>query len=205
MLQAVVPAVLLSTVLVLPAVAGTLDSDKSKMDQMIARANATSIFANETEKEDVLIARHKATGVTCQFFEGLGELSYNLKTRTAICTMRRSTYGYALVLFPASATDTVDSLLDQAVSGLAKGRKTRGIDLSRLDTLLADDPKLPPSKTRRFQIGSAFWRVSFARVGDWIVMMETSSPIESNALTDVQQGLDWRNTLTEIQTTANAA
>jgi hypothetical protein len=205
MLRTIVSAVVLSAVSLPPAVAGTLDSDRSRMDKMIAKANATSVFANETKQDGVLIARHKPTNVTCLFFEGLGELSYDATAHAAMCTMRRSTYGYALAIFPAIGTDPVDPLLDQAVSEVAKGRTTRNIDLSKVDTLLDSDSKLPKSKTRRFQVGSAFWRISFAHVGDWIVMMETSSPIENNAMTDVQQGLDWRNTLTEIQTTAAAA
>jgi len=124
---------LVLTAATLPATAGTLAADKSKMDRMITRANASDVFENQTQEDGDLVARHRSTGVTCHFLLGLGSLSMFDDTRTPPGKGIAHLWDYA----PYERPDGMS--WDDAKESFARSMLERlGVYVANLDEVLLD-------------------------------------------------------------------
>ena len=178
-----------------PVFAATDSSAVLRTDEILRRAGVADLFVNETVDSDPLLARHKATGMVCRFYGGSGEIAYDAATHTVTCQMRRAGYGYSLGATPAAPNDTVEGVLASAVNGVAHGRRVTTSDLSAFDQSTVREGALPANLTARIVVDHELWRISVARRGGWFVIAETVSLSSDDRFIDLQQALEWHETL----------
>ncbi len=166
---------------------------KAEADALIAASGAVDLFSNET-KDGAILIRHKGSNFQCLFNPGgRNELVVTLGERPRgediTCDGPAMLFHMSYFITRARAGETLDSSFDDAVDTI----KARWPDA--LAVKVKKDPnqevldkiaeQAPPSKTSWYLARSndswVFSRVSVSKVGDWIITMRASGPVDAQA------------------------
>lgn len=184
------------------ATAAPVAADFAKMDQMIREAHAEDVLINGTTAPDELVAIHVPSKLRCRFFLGLGNLQYFADQQAVLCSMKRSTFNYSLSTFPVRDRDTLESVHAELRAGLADGRKTRDIPISKVENDLGAPPGAPPFVLSRFRDRRDYWRIAVVRSGDWWITSATLSQHPSNVIQMMVEAAEWSQVLKEVSAPA---
>ena len=178
------------------ASAAPLEADVALMDRMIHKAQAEEVVVNATTAVDEPVALHRPSGMKCRFFLGAGDLQYFPERRATLCEMRRSTFGYALSAFPVQPADTPESVQSELRANLVKGRKTKDIPISKIESDFTTGDAGPLSYvSSRFQVGGDYWRVAVVRSGDWWITSAALSSRPADLMQVMLQAAEWGDLL----------
>jgi hypothetical protein len=177
------------------AMAAPLSADVARMDRMIHDAHAEEVVFNGTTTSDELVAIHQASGLRCRFLLGLGDLTYIPDEQAILCSMKRSTFNYALSAFPARAGESIDSVQAELRSNLVHGRATTDIPISKIETAIGATPGTPPFVASRFRVGDDYMRIAVVRSGDWWITSAARSSQPPDIMQATLQAAEWNDVL----------
>lgn len=177
---------------------------RAEGDEMIARARAQDLFVNET-KEGAILIRHKASNFQCLFNPGAENDLLVLKGEHARgedigCdgpTMMMFHSSYAITR--AAPGETLDSAFEASVAA-TKAKWPDAVALKvkhdpNQEVLERIAAQAPPSRTGWYmtKIGPnwVFSRLSVAKVGDWIVSLRASGPVDAQAQSESLTEMLW--------------
>lgn len=168
-------------------------SVRAEADALIDASGSRDLFTNET-KDGAILIRHKGSNFQCLFNPGgRNELVVTLGERPRgediICDGPAMLFHMSYFITRARSGETLDSSFDDAVDTV----KARWPDA--MTVKVKKDPnqevldkiaeQAPPSRTSWYLAkteGSwVFSRVSVSKVGDWIVTMRASGPVDAQA------------------------
>lgn len=173
---------------------------KAEGDALIASAGANALFANETRDGAILI-RHKPSNFQCLFNPGVRNvLAVTDRAASSIgCDGPSMMFHVSYAIERAKPEETLESAFENAV-GTVKARWPDAMNVkvepdSGQELLNQIAAKTPPSETSWFlakeDSGWAFSRVSVSKVGDWIVTMRASGPVEAQAQSETLTEMLW--------------
>ncbi|HYG26311.1 MAG TPA: hypothetical protein VD906_05345 [Caulobacteraceae bacterium] len=166
------------------------EATRLEADKLIAATAAPDLFLNETRDGAILI-RHKASNFQCLFTPG--EANSLMVPAEAPRGAEIGCDGPAMLFHTTYFIERVDAgeTLDKRFAEALDAVKTRWPNALKIkvvgdtnqDVLTKLAASAPPSRTGWYVAmndnGSAFTRVSVARVGDWLVTMRAAGPLES--------------------------
>jgi hypothetical protein len=173
-----------------PVVAPVNEATRLEAEKLIAATAAPDLFLNETRDGAILI-RHKASNFQCLFTPGEANsllVTAGVPRGSEIgCDGPAMLFHTTYFISRAAEGETLDKRFSKALSEV-KARWPNAIKIkvvgdSGQDVLTKLAATAPPSRTGWYLAknsnGSAFTRVSVAKVGDWMVTMRAAGPLES--------------------------
>lgn len=166
------------------------EAARQEADKLISATAAPDLFLNETRDGAILI-RHRASNFQCLFTPGEAN-SLMVEGATARgdeigCDGPAMLFQTTYFITRVSPGETLDKHFADAVAEV-KGRWPNAIKIKVVadasqEVLTKLAATAPPSRTgwyvAKSSNGSAFTRVSVAKVGDWLITMRAAGPLES--------------------------
>lgn len=164
---------------------------RAEADELIASAGAPDLFVNET-KDGAILIRHRLSNFQCLFNPGSDNELLLLPDAPArgehiACDGPTMLFHMSYSIAKAGEKDTLDTAFGEAVSTI-KTRWPAAMSIkvkrdSNQEVLEKIAQQAPPSRTSWFLVKTeaswVFSRVSVAKVGDWLITMRASGPVDS--------------------------
>ena len=173
-----------------PVVKPVNEATRLEADKLIAATAAPDLFINETRDGAILI-RHKASNFQCLFTPGEAN-SLLIPTDAprgneigcdGPAMLFHTTYFIERVREGQTLDKRYAEALDEVKARWPNALKIKVIGDAHQEVLTKLAATAPASRTgwyvAKIDNGSAFTRVSVARVGDWMITMRAAGPLES--------------------------